>query len=241
MLKNDLLYFNLDQKEVQVYLTLLELGDTSVLNIAHKSGLKRTTVYHLLESLKKRGLVGITIKHKKKKYFAQDPKKLETELEEKQIKLKKIMPELLSLANFIDKKPKIQYFEGVDGIKSILEDELISSQNEMIGWCTEGYKEVLGEEYFIDYFTPKRIEKKIHFRYISPITKHYTMLQERSVENLWKIKMINFSEFTLETDIVLYGKSKISLISYNEKIGLIVESVAIFNTLKAIFESQWEN
>ncbi|MFA6183918.1 MAG: helix-turn-helix domain-containing protein [Parcubacteria group bacterium] len=239
MLKNELADFGLNQKESKVYLALLELGEASVLSIAQKSGLKRTSVYNLLEVLKERGLVGTVSKRKKQNYFAQNPKKIESELEEKQLKLKKIMPELLSLANLIDKKPKIQYFEGVGGIKSILDDELASNQHEFIGWCTEGYREFLGERYFMDYFTPKRIEKKIYFRFITPISDHYQMLQTRSQQHFWKIKMMSFGELTLETDIVLYGKSKISIISYSEKIGLIVESATMFNTLKAIFESQW--
>lgn len=239
MLKDDLLDFGLDQKESRLYLALLELGEASVLQIAQKSGLRRTSVYHLLDSLKGRGLVGTITKQRKRHYFAQNPKKLESELEEKKITLKKMMPELMSLANLIDRKPKIQYFEGIGGIKSVLDNELNSNSTEFFGWCTENYQEVLGEDYFVNYFIPKRKEKKIFFRYIYPITEHFKFLQTLEVKNFWKVKLMDFSEFNVETDIVLYGKTKISLISYTEKIAMIIESPRIFNTLKAIFEAQW--
>ena len=90
MLKNELSDFGLDPKESQIYLALLELGEASVLSISRKSGLKRTSVYHLLEALKERGLVGIVNKNKKQHYFAQNPQKLESELEERQLKLKNL-------------------------------------------------------------------------------------------------------------------------------------------------------
>ena len=239
MLKDELIEFGLDEKEAQLYLALLELGEASVLNIARKSGLKRTSVYHLLESLKNRGFVGITSQKKKRYYFAQNPKKLESELEERQITLKKMMPELLSLANLIDKKPKIQFFEGVGGIKTVLEDELNAGGHDMCGWTTEGYLDVIGEDYFTNHFNPKRIERKIYFRFITPIGEHYRNLMPLSIKNLWKIKQLDFKELNLETDIILYGQSKISIISYAEKIALIIESVKLYHTLKAIFESQW--
>lgn len=239
MLKDDLVTFGLDEKESLLYLSLLELGEASVLNIARKSGLKRTSVYHLLESLKNRGFIGIVSKKSKQYYFAQNPKKLESELSEKQATLQKMMPELLSLANLIDKKPKIQYFEGVGGMRAILDDELESTDSEIIGWWTEDYLQALGEDYFVNYFNPKRIEKKIAYRSIAPVSEHFKELQKYGVKNLSKIKMMDFGEYNLETDIVMYRKSKIAVISYNEKISLIIDSVKLFNTLKAIFEVQW--
>lgn len=241
MLKDDLITFGLDEKEALLYLSLLELGEASVLNIARKSGLKRTSVYHLLESLKNRGFVGIISKRGKQVYFAQNPRKLESELEEKQSTLKKMMPELLSLANLIDKKPKVQFFEGIGGIKAVLDDELESSEGEMVGWWTEGYLATLGEDYFVNYFNPKRIEKKIFYRSIVSEGAHYQELQKYSQKNLWKIKMMRPGEYSLETDVVVYGRSKIALISYEEKISLVVESIKLHNTLKAIFEAQWSS
>jgi hypothetical protein len=37
----------------------------------------------------------------------------------------------------------------------------------------------------------------------------------------------------------LYGKNKIGIVSFEEKIGLIVESEKIYGTLKSIFEINW--
>jgi predicted transcriptional regulator len=242
MLENDqLLQFGFDQKESQIYLAILELGETGVLNISQKSKVKRTTVYHILENLKKRGLVGTTTVKKKKLYFAQSPKRLENELDEKRGALEKLMPELLSLSNLIEKKPKIQYFDGIGGIKTILEDELSSRTTKMMGWCTENYHNTIGEEYFETYFTPKRIKQKIYFHMIAPKSDHYRKLQDKSTELFWTIKMMRTEDVIFETDIIVYGRSKISIISYNEKIGLIIDSQGIHNTLKTIFESQWQS
>ncbi|MFA5986417.1 MAG: helix-turn-helix domain-containing protein [Parcubacteria group bacterium] len=239
MLENDLLTFGFDQKESQIYLALLELGEAGVLRIAQKSKVKRTTVYHVLENLKKRGLIGTVAVKKKKLYFAQTPKRLASELDEKKGALEKIMPELLSISNLIEKKPKIQYFDGIGGIKTILEDELSAGATKMMGWCTENYCHTIGEEYFETYFTPKRIAQKIYFNMIAPESDHYKKLQKKNTKMFWTIKMMHAENIALETDIIIYGKSKTSLISYNEKIGLIIDSQSMHNTLKTIFESQW--
>lgn len=240
MLENDLLKFGLDQKESQIYLALLELGEAGVLHIAQKSNVKRTSVYHIMENLRKRGLVGTTTVKKKKLYFAQSPKKLAHELDEKKSALEKMMPELLSLSNLIEKKPKIQYFDGIGGIKTILEDELSTSNTKMMGWCTENYLNTIGEEYFETYFTPKRIKQKIFFHMITEKSAHYKKLQEKSTNLFWIIKMMYDENISLNTDIIVYGRSKTSIISYNEEIGLIIDSQGIHDTLKTIFKSQWQ-
>ncbi len=49
----------LSQNEACVYFALLSIGASPVLKIARASGVKRTTVYPVLESLKEQGLVRV--------------------------------------------------------------------------------------------------------------------------------------------------------------------------------------
>lgn len=74
MLNLELRKLGLKEKEVSVYLAALELGFTSVQNIAQKAGLSRPTIYEIIKELIKKGLMR-EIKHKgtirgERTYFA---------------------------------------------------------------------------------------------------------------------------------------------------------------------------
>src|SRR5687767_12462124 len=123
--------FNLSDKEIKVYLALLETGATSVRKLSQKSGINRGTTYDALKSLKQLGLVSYYHKDTKQFFVAEDPEKLQDVLEEKEqslIQMKKniqdIIPALKSLYNTSGSKPVVKYYEGDRGIKTILQDIL---------------------------------------------------------------------------------------------------------------------
>ena len=63
----------LSENEAKVYYAALTLGPASILNIARAAGIKRTTVYSVVEALKQRGLMVLEVKGFKQNYVAQDP------------------------------------------------------------------------------------------------------------------------------------------------------------------------
>ena len=75
MLKS-LKQLGLQEKEIKVYLVILKLGSLPAQMIASETDIKRTTVYLVLEKLKKIGLVGEIIEKNKKLFFAEKPEKL---------------------------------------------------------------------------------------------------------------------------------------------------------------------
>ncbi len=67
--------------EVKVYLGALEMGPSSVQNIAKKTELSRTAVYEAVEMLEKRGLMSSVAVGKKNAFSAEDPERLLSYLE----------------------------------------------------------------------------------------------------------------------------------------------------------------
>ncbi|MAG12334.1 hypothetical protein CL630_00800 [bacterium] len=115
---NDL---GLSENESQVYLSALSLGPTTIQKIARTAEIKRTTVYTVVESLKKRGLVSIDVKGFKKLYVAESPEKLDRIIEERHQQLHKQLPEFMSLYNLQGGESFIKYYEGKEGVKSVYE------------------------------------------------------------------------------------------------------------------------
>lgn len=230
----------LEEKEAILYIAILELGEATIAKISQKSNIKRSTVYDTLEKLKKIGMISQTSKGKRPIFLAENPEKLIDTLENKKRTLQESMPELLSVMNLLDKKPKIRYFEGISGVKEVFEDTLRYPNQEILTWFPYPYIN-LGENYFSNYYHPERNKKKIWVRAIVPDTKK----NREFAEEIGKITATRtkidsnemFSKFDIE--IKIYGKTKLGIISYKEDLGIIIESQKIYDGIKAIFEGMW--
>ena len=115
-MKEELKKFGLNEKEADVYLTLLKEKKATASKIAKLSKLNRTTAYLELDNLMKKGLINYVIKNSKRYYQPANPEKLLSILEEKKEFIKKILPELKSLTSEINPF-KTEVYEGKEGIK----------------------------------------------------------------------------------------------------------------------------
>ena len=238
MLQKDLQKIGLDEKEARLYLALLELGESNIQQIAKKSGIKRTTVYDVIESLKEKGLLGLTIKKKKIIYFAESPKKLEENLDDKKRALQKIIPELLSIANLMEKKPKIRFYEGENGLKEAFKDILNYPDQEVLLWAAEEAFNFFGDE-FIDYCSVERLKKKIWMRVIAPDNEEMKNYKSQDEKYFRITKLFSAGNYPLDVDITIYGGGKVGIMAFQDQIGLIIESKRIYITLKSIFGMNW--
>lgn len=241
MLNQELEKIGLTKKEAKVYLACLELSESTVWQIARKSGVKRTTVYDIIEILKDKGLISSIIKNKKAYYYAESPKKLENSLDEKKDILKNIMPELLSVANIMDKKPKIKYFQGTEGMKEVFRDTLNYPDQEILAWFPEKTTYAVSDEFFYEEYIPKRLEKKIWVRAMAPDTDAMVELAKGDEKELRQTRLLPKEKFISMVSIELYGKHKVLIVGYKENDAVLIENEQIYTVLKSIFEIMWES
>src|SRR6185369_15991067 len=78
--------------EVTVYLAALELGGSTVTEIAAKARLPRTTVNLVIRALQKRGLMNAYLQRRRKIWGAENPEKLLIALKESEAALKVVLP-----------------------------------------------------------------------------------------------------------------------------------------------------
>ena len=244
MLSTDLMELGLSKKEADVYLAILELGGSYVSLIAKKAGINRVACYHTLGSLVRMGVVSSYTQNNLKYFSVESPQILVAKQKERYKKAENILPELLSITNALAYKPKIQYYEGIEGAKNIFEDTL-NATDEIVGYTNLAkLPDVLTEEYLKDYAVLKT-EKKIKTRMISPkfdeaIKYLGKIYPEEFDRNLIEILFVNPKQFMFEYEINIYG-NKVSLVSLNpdELFGMIIESPTYANTQKAIFNLAW--
>jgi sugar-specific transcriptional regulator TrmB len=240
MIKNNVTIAGLDTKEGVAFISILELGEATMGQLVKKSQLKRTTLYDIIDVLKSRRLVSVTKRGKKTLYIPENPHRLLDSLDEQRSSLEKLMPELLSITNNIVNKPKVRYFEGVEGIKEVYRDVLRYPDQKMQSWVPENIIDELDKVFFEDFFTPGRLRKRIWAEVIAsdlPQIRHYKKFDESSLR---KIKLVNADRFPFSVEICLYGRNHIGIMSYKDQMGLIIESESIAKTLQSIFNLQWE-
>ena len=192
--------------------------------------------------MREKGLIIATKKQKRTFYYAENPSKLGNILEEKVNAFDNLLPELLAMSNLIDRKPKIRFFEGVEGLKNIYKDTLNYPDSEILAWTSPEAFKYIDMDYLFQDYIPSRVKNKIWAKVIIPKVKAMEQYKEDDRKSLRETRFIKTEKGNiLEVEIMLYGKNKISFQSFQESFGLIIESEKIFDTLKVIFMTQWDS
>lgn len=123
-LTNILIDFGLSEHEALVYITSLSLGPSTVQEISKGSGVKRTTVYTVIDNLKSKGIMKTEIQGLKKFFLAEKPERLEGIIEQKKERLKSMIPELNAIHSLKSGESFIKYYEGVEGVKTVYDSIL---------------------------------------------------------------------------------------------------------------------
>ena len=245
MLQQELEKIGLTEKEAKVYLAALELGQAPVQDISKKSGVNRATTYVILESLMKKGIISTTEQGKKRLFVAEAPTSLKNVIEDQQKQLKskesllsQIMPQLRSVYNLHPNKPVVRFYEGKDGLKSIREEFLNSEPESAYMFFPVGDVKDLFTESEREEHRKKRERNKTKIQAIYIDQKGEKL--KRS-EKLAERRIVPADKFKLESDIVIFN-DKVSIASLKGQVsGVIIESKAIADTFKSIFELAFES
>jgi sugar-specific transcriptional regulator TrmB len=226
----------LDKKEAKIYLAVLELGETTVLPIAKKSGIQRTYCYNILDSLLKKGLASYVEKKGRRRYSAIDPILIETQIEENKKQFNSILPELLSFYQKSPLKPRVRYYEGHQGIE-IIHKEIIKNAKELL--ILSSVKEWVGE--FPEYIGEVKnlIKHKIQIKELSHRTKEIKEYIQYYQEPNQKFRYLP-KRIKIANDIFIWS-NKVAFVSYaKELIAVVIESEQITQTHCQIFNVLWE-
>lgn len=241
-LKKTLGFIGFSEKEVAVYLALLELGKGTVTQISRKAGINRPTGYHVLNSLALKELVKISGKEPKQEYVAESPdqiekilnRKIETEkkfLEE----ARKIIPELKSIHNVAD-RPKVLFYEGKEGLEKVYEDTL-SSHEEILAYASVEDIQPTLPHYFPGYYK-RRAKKGIRIRAIFPESVDARERASLDEEEIRTSLIVPSDKYGFHPEINIYD-NKVMIASWREKLGIIIESSEIADAMKKIYELAW--
>jgi|ERR1051326_434143 sugar-specific transcriptional regulator TrmB len=239
--------FGLSEKEISVYLALVELGPSSVRELAAKSKVNRGTTYDILKALIAQGLVSYYNRESKQYFVAEEPEKLLSAIDQKQedlLEVRKSVEQYLPLIKTLFEKqggkPVVKFYEGSKGVRQIFEDvlEQVSSVADKTYYLyssatAEHRKNVYGS---MPDFSKKRIAKNISVKIISlGEGGKLAGMDER------KWMPIGKKELKATHEIIYAGKvAHIGIDTNDQPVGVVIQNDEIYNMQKTIFEFNWE-
>ena len=237
----------LNDSEIKVYLSLLELESSKVGPIIKKAEVPDSKIYIILEKLQAKGLVSFVIKNNVRHYQASDPKNLirllderEKEIEKQRKRIRKeLIPQIEQRRMISEDKQEATVYEGLGGMRAAF-DYLLSTMNK----GEEYYVFLLGKEYerkdsiyFFNNYHKKRIEKGVKVKFISEkfgakIVKkyhNYKLMRHRVAKQKIPIGTLIF-------------KGHIMIVSWQEKpTAFIIKSKSAYGYYKSFFEEIWNS
>lgn len=239
-LEDDLRRLGIEGKQARFYLAALELGQAPVRQIAHKAGISRTNAYDVLARLLHRGLVTQVERGRARKNYvvAEEPARLRRMLDEQRQTLDSLLPELQSIYNRSAVRPRVRFYEGREGIRTVLDDTLGCRGKELLGILSMG-----------DLFNvPGRadMEDLVRRRIAAGVRLKVLRSREKDVGDIWPTRPADLRELryvqpgTVFTMTMYIYDHKVSIISSRrENFGMMIESQEFAETQRNLFMVLW--
>jgi HTH-type transcriptional regulator, sugar sensing transcriptional regulator len=222
--------------EVRVYLATLELGPSTVLDIAKHTKLSRPATYTAIDALTARGLMSAVQRAKKRLFAAEHPDRLlayakrqEHELEAKVADLARAIPDLALRVG--GEKPIVKSYEGKGGLQAIIED-MRSTHPERLDEITnvDAMRSVLSDED------------------LAPLRKEYDRIRT-NIRGLYAgsarpsaadARLLPPELASFKGTIEIYD-NKVAFVTFGGNIhSVIIENSDIAETMRALFGLAWE-
>lgn len=220
--------------EIDVYMSIIDLGSCLAGEITRKTGIHRRTVYDALNRLIEKGLISY-IKTNNRKYFeAYPPTKLLEIIKEKETLIKEAMPELQKRFDFSKEKKETLFFRGKQAVKTVFDDQIKEGKEVLVIASTIDVNEILN--YYFPKFNLQRKEKKIKMKMLFSESLKKENLVKRIP--LAEIRFLKKHESNVSTNIY---RDKISIIVWGETpTATLIKEKAIADAYRNYFEMLWE-
>ncbi|MCL5666404.1 MAG: hypothetical protein M1383_01375 [Patescibacteria group bacterium] len=232
----------LSGEETRIYLAALEMGKSLPKHLAEKAGVKRPTLYKLMPGLLEKGLLSETVMGKRRYFVGEDPEVLLNKKQSEIDQMEALLPRLRMLLATASHKPKIIFYEGLEGIKKLYFDNLREKQPILEFVSLEKISPKI-EFHSSNYYIPQRIKRKIPIKIIiSGAAKSHSIKLKTDPYALREIKQISEKHFPLPLDCYIYGNN-VSFALYrrdSEPVGVIIRSKEIATAMRSLFNFVWQ-
>ena len=184
----------LNEKEAGLYLAGLELGEASLQQLAKEAGIKRPTAYDVIRELERKGLFLQSIRDKKRYFVAEDPEVVLGLLKTREEALTRALPDLKLLLQTGGRKPRVKFYDGVEGLKAMYWNTLESKGTILVYGSIDDMWYAMPRDFIKDY-VKERAKRKINIRGLVPNTNDAQEYVKRDKEELRHMILIPKERF----------------------------------------------
>ncbi len=235
----------LSDVEAQVYLTMTA-GSLSVAEIIKTTGLKRPTVYYVLNRLVQLGLVTKTDGSATTAFHIEPPQRLEvlaqkmlSEAQETKLSVVDLIPSLEEKMHGVAEKPQVSFFEGKQAVQNVIMESLYCHSREHHSIAPQNnYFWQVGRS-FVEKFVVQRYERKVKISNLweQPIAPDIYKQYYDGVAKVRLLPKVMHGKF--DTTIFLYDDKALYISSMKSNYCLLVRSQEHYNTMRALFDGLW--
>ncbi len=226
-------------REIRVYIALLEIGKNTAGPIAVKAQLSQTKVYEALGKLIEKGLVSYIVISKTKHFQAIEPKQILSLIDEKKERFKEILEELETKQKFGKEKQTAIIHEGYKSVK-LLFNSIVSQLSKKDYYYAFALKEAYKSNSAPDFFAS--IHKALQERKITDKALASDEIKDEikiNYKDNLNIKL-RFIKENLPVGVVIVPK-KIIQLSWGElPTAIEIVSTKISEDYKKFFEDMWK-
>ncbi|MCB9359549.1 helix-turn-helix domain-containing protein [Candidatus Woesearchaeota archaeon] len=236
----------LTKGEISVYMALLELGSSTVGPIVDKAKVSSSKVYDILERLMDKGLASYVIKENTKYFESAQPSRIldymqerKKEIEEKENRVKEILPQLELRQRMAKNKQEVNVYEGLKGIKTVREKSLreLKAGDEfyILGISATSSEQL--RNYWMNYHK-RRSQSKIGTKMLINRDAPEKYFDERNKLPHTNVKRMPFSAST-PSWFDIYDDRMVIGVTGEEPIAVEIKSSKVAESFKAYFEALW--
>ncbi len=248
IITTQLAQFGLDEIEVQIYLSLLEKGAKTPLDLSRETNINRSKIYRYIERLQAKRLIEESDKGRGLTLKAANPDSLQLLILEKEQQLKnqkELLPDLLKELTAMPTDAKtvfeVKHYHGTEGLKQMLWNHL-SAKKEILVFGYENRNDIAG----------KAFAETIRYEQVA---RHITKIEIENATDqgdYWYTAVPNWGKFyrsryippkilTMKQYQVLYNDT-ISILSWADgnKVGVEITNPSFAAMSKQIFWKFWD-
>ena len=235
-----LIDLGLSENEARVYLAGIELGSTTILELSKASGVKRTTIYTVVESLQELNLMQIEFNGWKKLFKAQNPENLSKILDRRQNILQVLIPKINAINANKGHKNELSYWEGLSAIKQVYNQtlDLVQEQDEYLVLANQESWIDLDAVFFKD-FMKRRAVKNLKIRLLFTDTEIARQNQQEQKTHNSQIRLLP-KNTKITTNLVITPKQVMIHQLLPPPTAIVIANPSIIQTHREAFELLWK-
>lgn len=249
ILTSQLELFGLDDVEVQIYLTLLEGGPKTPLDLSRETNINRSKIYRYLDRLQAKRLIEEADKGRGMTLKAASPDSLELLILEKEQQLKNQKELLPDLVKELAALPatggkggfEVKHYHGAEGLKQMLWNHL-AAKKEILLFGLENRNDIAGKA-FADTIRYEQVARKITAIELENVTDK---------GNYWYTNVPNWGKYyryrympprilTIKQYLVIFNDT-ISILNWTDgnKVGVEITNASFADMYRQMFWHYWD-